>query len=60
MKYAVFSDIHGNLPALQAVLRDAEGNGCEGYLCAGDIVGMMSIAPLGWSWMASMRKRESK
>ncbi len=39
MKYAVFSDIHGNLPALQAVLRDAEGNGCEGYLCAGDIVG---------------------
>ncbi|MGV3754375.1 MAG: metallophosphoesterase family protein [Verrucomicrobiota bacterium] len=39
MRYAVFSDIHGNLPALQAVLRDAEGNGCEGYLCAGDIVG---------------------
>ncbi len=39
MKYAVFSDIHGNLAALQAVLRDAEGNACEGYLCAGDIVG---------------------
>jgi predicted phosphodiesterase len=39
MRYAVFSDIHGNLAALQAVLRDAEGNGCEGYLCAGDIVG---------------------
>jgi predicted phosphodiesterase len=39
MRYAVFSDIHGNLPALQAVLRDAEGNGCERYHCAGDIVG---------------------
>ncbi len=39
MRCAVFSDIHGNLPALQAVLRDAEGNGCNGYFCAGDIVG---------------------
>lgn len=39
MKYAILADIHGNLAALQAVLRHAEGQGCDGYACLGDIVG---------------------
>jgi predicted phosphodiesterase len=39
MKFAIFGDIHGNLEALQAVLRDAQEQGCVNYVCLGDIVG---------------------
>jgi len=36
MRYAIISDIHGNLPALEAVLADAEKNGIDSYIFAGD------------------------
>ena len=36
MKYAVISDIHGNLPALKAVLADAEEQGADAYIFGGD------------------------
>lgn len=36
MRFAVVSDIHGNLPALNAVLADAEENGAESYIFVGD------------------------
>ena len=36
MKIAVISDIHGNLPALKAVLADAEKQGVAEYIFAGD------------------------
>lgn len=36
MKYAVISDVHGNMDALEAVLADARKQGAEGYLFAGD------------------------
>lgn len=36
MKYAIISDIHGNLPALNAVLVDAEKRGVDGYILVGD------------------------
>ncbi len=39
MRYAIFSDIHANLEALQAVLRDAEEQKCTHYICLGDVVG---------------------
>jgi predicted phosphodiesterase len=39
MRYAVLSDIHSNLPALERVLAEAEKLGVDGYLCAGDLVG---------------------
>lgn len=39
MRWGVVSDIHGNLPALQAVVADAEGlGGVEGWLNLGDIL----------------------
>ncbi|HEX3177333.1 MAG TPA: metallophosphoesterase family protein [Methylomirabilota bacterium] len=38
MKYAILSDIHGNLEALRAVLDDA-GPRADGVLCLGDTVG---------------------
>ncbi len=36
---AVLSDIHGNLPALEAVLADAERQGASGVIIAGDFIG---------------------
>lgn len=39
MRFAIFSDIHANLEALQAMLADAEQNECTHYVCLGDIVG---------------------
>ena len=39
MRLGVLADIHGNLPALEAVLADAGQRGVDGYACLGDIVG---------------------
>jgi predicted phosphodiesterase len=39
MKYAILGDIHANLEALQAVLKDAEEQGVTHYACTGDVVG---------------------
>lgn len=37
-RVAVLSDIHGNLPALEAVVADAEARGCTRFLNLGDIL----------------------
>lgn len=39
MRIAVISDIHGNFPALQAVLNDIEKEKAEVIYCLGDLVG---------------------
>lgn len=39
MKIATFSDIHGNLHALQAVLADMDQQGVDQIYCLGDLVG---------------------
>lgn len=39
MKYAIISDLHGNVEALRAVLEYIEAEGCESTLCLGDVVG---------------------
>ena len=39
MKYAILSDIHANLHALNAVLDDSKAQSCTHYVCLGDIVG---------------------
>ncbi len=39
MKTAIFSDVHSNLPALEAVLEDIASQGAERVLCLGDTVG---------------------
>ena len=38
-RIALFGDIHANLEALQAVLADAHEQGCNQYICLGDVVG---------------------
>jgi len=35
----IATDIHSNIEALEAVLKDASELGCDSYLCIGDIVG---------------------
>jgi len=39
VKYAIISDIHANLQALENVLRDASSRGVERFVCLGDVVG---------------------
>jgi putative phosphoesterase len=38
-RVAIFSDIHANLPALQAVLQDINAAGITNLYCGGDLVG---------------------
>lgn len=38
-RVALLSDIHGNLPALEAVLADCAGRGIDAYVVLGDTVG---------------------
>ena len=39
MRIALFSDVHGNLPAFEAVLADIEKEGVDARWCLGDLVG---------------------
>jgi len=39
MRLAIFSDIHSNLPALEAVLADVSAAGIDEAWCLGDVVG---------------------
>lgn len=44
IQIAVFGDVHGNLPALEAVLKDIEERGIRQKFCLGDLV---DFAPWG-------------
>jgi diadenosine tetraphosphatase ApaH/serine/threonine PP2A family protein phosphatase len=39
VKFAIFSDVHANLEALEAVLAHAERQRVDQYLCLGDVIG---------------------
>src|SRR5216117_1482821 len=39
MRFAIFSDVHANLEALEAVLADARERNCTHFVCLGDVVG---------------------
>jgi len=39
MGFAIFSDVHANLEALEAVLEDARERKCTHFVCLGDVVG---------------------
>src|SRR5205823_12677352 len=38
MRVAIFSDVHANLEALEAVLTDAHKRKCTHFVCLGDVV----------------------
>lgn len=40
MKVAVFTDIHGNLQALEAILKDIEKEQVDKIICLGDVIGI--------------------
>ncbi|MCL2372294.1 MAG: metallophosphoesterase [Defluviitaleaceae bacterium] len=50
MTYAIISDIHGNLPAFEAVLADARAYNVDMYLLVGDYTN-------GFPWGAGVIKR---
>lgn len=54
MSVAIISDIHGNIKALEAVLRDIEERGIEEIYCAGDLVG---YAPFPNEVLALIRQK---
>jgi putative phosphoesterase len=39
VRYAIISDVHSNLHALERVLKDADAQGADVIICAGDLVG---------------------
>ncbi len=39
MRFAIFSDQHGNLEATEAILQDAHEKECTHFVCLGDLVG---------------------
>jgi predicted phosphodiesterase len=39
LRIALISDVHANLPALEAVMADARAVRAETYVCAGDVIG---------------------
>lgn len=39
MRIAVLADVHGNLPALRAVLRDIDADPVDAIVVGGDVVG---------------------
>lgn len=40
MKYAVFTDIHGNKQALESIINDAKKRGINNIICLGDVIGI--------------------
>jgi diadenosine tetraphosphatase ApaH/serine/threonine PP2A family protein phosphatase len=42
MRYGIFSDIHSNIEAMTVVANTMKTDGCEEYLCLGDLVGYYS------------------
>ncbi len=52
---AFISDIHGNYPALQAVLSDVDNRGITNIVCLGDVVGYYSMIN---EVIEELRKRE--
>jgi putative phosphoesterase len=38
MRLAILADIHGNIPALEAVLKEVENDAVDGFIVAGDMV----------------------
>ena len=57
MRLAILADVHGNLPALEAVLKDLERSQPDGIIVAGDFIGgpqpneTIRLLREGQSWM---------
>ncbi len=52
MKIAIFADVHGNLPALHAVLEDIDRQNVDAVVCAGDAVNPLPASVAVWKLLA--------
>lgn len=68
MRVAVLADIHGNLPALRAVLAEVDGERVDAIVVAGDVVGgpyprevldLLAARPEELLWIAGNSERET-
>lgn len=65
-RIAVLSDIHGNLPALEACVDDAKRRGCDSFINLGDILSgplwpvetAAFLRPLDWPTIAGNHERQ--
>ncbi len=55
MKFAILSDIHGNLPALAAVAADIDAWGADEVIVNGDVVSDGPSSPACWAYVAGRR-----
>ena len=53
MRIALLSDVHGNLPAFEAVLADVDSASVEEIWCLGDLVGYGAEPTAASSWRAT-------
>ena len=56
MRVAALYDIHGNLPALEAVLREVDGESVDAIVVGGDVL----WGPLQSECIAALREREAR
>jgi len=54
VKYALITDIHGNLAALEQVLKKVDSEHCDKIICLGDVVG---YGPFPNECLAQVKKR---
>jgi predicted phosphodiesterase len=68
VRIAVLADVHGNLPALRAVLRDLDRESADAIVVAGDVVGgpfvaqsleLLAARPETVHWIAGNSEREA-
>jgi putative phosphoesterase len=68
MRIAVLADVHGNLPALRAVLAELDGEPVDAIVVAGDVVGgplprealdALAARPEAVHWVAGNAERET-
>lgn len=59
MRVAILADIHGNLPALNAVLDDAVSHDINTFWCIGDVVGYGPWPAQCWSSLQELRIAEN-
>jgi 3',5'-cyclic AMP phosphodiesterase CpdA len=60
VRIAVLADVHGNLPALEAVLADAERHAVDELIVNGDLVNRGPAGGRRWSRALAARGRASR
>ncbi|MEM9773754.1 MAG: metallophosphoesterase family protein [Chloroflexota bacterium] len=58
MKFAVFSDVHGNLPALQAVAADVDKWGADFTVVNGDVINRGPLPAACWDFVQARAKND--